>query len=133
MNYLLPALGALLAWGAWGVFVKIVSRQMTGEALLFWTTIGALPVVLVYVARQGSFRWSVGSELAVLAGVCSAFATACFYASLRTGPASVVFPLTGMYILIPAAFGFVLFNEPVTLRHVLGMVCAGAAILFLSK
>jgi drug/metabolite transporter (DMT)-like permease len=37
-----------------------------------------------------------------------------------------------MYILLPAVMGFILLKEPLTVTHVLGLGCAGLAVLFLS-
>ncbi|MBM3315421.1 multidrug transporter, partial [candidate division WOR-3 bacterium] len=51
----------------------------------------------------------------------------------RRGPASVVVPLSGMYILVPAVLGFIFLRERVTVPHVLGLVCAGLAVFCLSR
>ena len=71
--------------------------------------------------------------LALPAGLLAGVATLCFYLAMHRGPASVVVPLTGMYILVPALLGFVLLREPVTVFRVLGLVCAGLAVFFLSR
>jgi uncharacterized membrane protein len=65
----------------------------------------------------------------VAAGVASVL----FYVAIRKGPASVVMPLTGMYILIPALLGFIFLKEPPTVTHILGLACAGLAVFFLTR
>jgi uncharacterized membrane protein len=41
-------------------------------------------------------------------------------------------PLSGMYIIVPAVLGYIVLKEQLTLTHLLGLVCAGLAVLFLS-
>jgi len=124
---------ALLCWGIWGFLCKVLSRDTPPGLIVFWTNIGGLLPAALYVLSQRAYVWNRQSPLILFAGVLGAAATIFFYLALGRGPASVVVPLSGMYILIPAVLGFILLREPVTLRHVAGLACAGAAIFFLSR
>jgi uncharacterized membrane protein len=71
--------------------------------------------------------------MALGAGLAYGLALVFFFVALRRGPASVVVPLSGMYILIPAVLGFIFLKEQVTVSHILGLVCAGLAVFFPSR
>ena len=133
VDYRIPSAITLLSWGAWGFMTKLLSRSMSLTGLVLWSNIGALVPVIVFVALRQGLHWERGAPLAMGAGVLATVATVAFYAALRDGPASVVVPLTGLYILIPAALGFIFLREPLTLSHVIGLVFAAAAIFFLAR
>jgi transporter family protein len=133
VDYRLLSVLALLCWGIWGFLCKVLSRDMSGGAIVFWTNIGGLLPLVLYIISQRSWAWDRHAPLTLVAGAAGMAATILFYLALKAGPASVVVPLSGMYILIPAVLGFILLREPVTVRHVAGLVCAGAAIFFLSR
>ena len=71
--------------------------------------------------------------LAVASGLAAGVASVLFYVAIRKGPASAVMPLTGMYILIPSLLGFVFLKEPLKVSHILGLIYAGLAVLFLTR
>ena len=91
-----------------------------------------LPVTLFAVFSRAS-RWVRPAPLALASGVAAGVASVLFYVAIKKGPASVVMPLTGMYILIPAFLGFIFLREPPTVTHILGLVCAGLAVFFLTR
>jgi transporter family protein len=132
LDYRLLSLVALGCWGIWGYLSKVMSKSMPAEAIAFWATIASLVPIGAFALVGGTGRWARPSPGILVAGALAGVATVAFYLALRRGPASVVMPLTGMYILIPAILGFVVLKEPVTITHVLGLVCAGLAVLFLA-
>jgi transporter family protein len=133
VDYRIWALVALFGWGVWGFMSKLLTRDMSAAVLAFWSNIGSLALIVAYVVVERAARWQRNAEFALVAGVFAGIATVAFYIAVKNGPGSVVFPLTGMYILIPALLGFILLREPVTASHVVGIACAGAAIFFLSR
>lgn len=124
---------ALVCWGAWGFIVKVVSPRTTPESLAFWSSLFGLVPVAAYALARGASRWVKPHPLILVSGIAAGLATVFFYIAIRKGPASVVVPLSGMYILIPALLGFIVLKETVTLSHVIGLVCAGLAIFFLAR
>ncbi|MEO0077393.1 MAG: EamA family transporter, partial [candidate division WOR-3 bacterium] len=95
------------------------------------TLVSLLPVAVLALATDG-LRFPRQPSLVAVAGAIGGIATACFYFALRRGPASVVVPISGMYIIIPALLGLILLREPLTWKHVAGLACAALAVLFLS-
>jgi transporter family protein len=133
VDYRLLSLIALVCWGAWGFLSKLVSKNAQPGAVAFWATLSSMLPITVFAASRGPGHWSRPVPLAVVAGLAAGVATVCFYLAIRRGPASVVMPLTGMYIVIPALLGFLLLREPLTLSHALGLACAGLAVFFLTR
>lgn len=91
-----------------------------------------LPITLFALAG-GAGRWVRPAPLAFGSGLAAGVASVFFYMAMKRGPASVVMPLTGMYIVIPALLGFIFLKEPPTVTHILGLVCAGLAVFFLTR
>lgn len=133
MDYRLLSILALLTWGFWGFLSKILTRSMSPATFVLWSSITSLLPMAYYVVAFRGLRWERHGGLALLAGLLGGAATLFFYLALSRGPASVVVPLSGMYIVIPAVLGFILLHEAVTASHVIGVVCACAAVFFLSR
>lgn len=133
MDYRILAVLALILWGAWGHMSRVLIRDgCPPGTFAFWATlVGLLPVAALALAT-GTLRWHRQLPLVAVAGVIGGLATACFYYALRRGPASVVVPISGMYIVIPALLGLLLLREPMTWKHLAGIACAALAVLFLS-
>jgi uncharacterized membrane protein len=132
MDYRLLSVLALVLWGAWGFLAKIVSSSVSPQSLAFWSTIATVIPVAAFALTDSTGRWTRPHPLALSAGLAYGLALVFFFIALRRGPASVVVPLSGMYILVPAVLGFIFLKEPLTVTHVLGLGCAGLAVLFLS-
>lgn len=132
MDYRLLSVFALVLWGAWSFLAKIVTSSVPPQGAAFWSTVATAIPVAVFAVTDGTGKWTRPHPIAVGAGLAYGLALVFFFIALRRGPASVVVPLSGMYILVPAVLGFVFLKEPLTLPHVLGLTCAGLAVLFLS-
>lgn len=132
MDYRLLCVFALVLWGAWGFLAKVVSSSVSPQSLAFWSTLATVVPVTVFALTDGTGKWTRPHPLAVGAGLAYGLALVFFFIALRRGPASVVVPLSGMYILVPAVLGFIFLREPLTVTHVLGLGFAGLAVLFLS-
>ncbi|MBN2537451.1 DMT family transporter [candidate division WOR-3 bacterium] len=134
MDYRLISVVALVFWGAWGYLSKLATRNSSDTSIALWATLASLaPIVAFAFATAGRGTGLKPSWLIIGAGLAAGIATVAFYAALSRGPTSVVVPLTGMYIIIPALLGMVLLHEPLTVYRVLGLACAGLAVFFLSR
>jgi transporter family protein len=133
VDYRLLCLVAFACWGVWGWLSKLASAHTAPAGIALWATLASLVPIAAFalaVATRAELR---PSPLAAVAGLLAGVATVAFYLALGRGPASVVMPLTGMYILVPAVLGIILLREPVTVFRVLGLACAGLAVFFLSR
>jgi bacterial/archaeal transporter family protein len=132
MDYRLLSVFALVLWGTWGFLAKIISSSVSPQSLAFWSTVATVVPVAVYALTDNTGKWTRPHPMALGAGLAYGLALVFFFIALRRGPASVVVPLSGMYILVPAVLGFIFLKEPLTVTHVIGLSCAGLAVLFLS-
>jgi len=132
MDYRLLSVFALLLWGVWGFFAKVISNSISPQSLAFWSTLATVIPVAVFAFTDTTGKWVRPHPMALGSGLAYGLALVFFFLALRRGPASVVVPFSGMYILVPAVLGFIFLKEPMTLMHVLGLGCAGLAVLFLS-
>jgi uncharacterized membrane protein len=133
MDYRLLSVLALVLWGAWGFLAKTISDRVSPQGLAFWSTIATVVPVAGFALTDATGTWTRPHPLALGSGLAYGLALVFFFAALRRGPASVVVPLSGMYILVPAILGLVFLRERVTVPHILGLVCAGLAVFFLSR
>ncbi len=132
MDYRLLSVFALVLWGAWSFLAKVVSSSVSPQSLVFWSTLATVVPVAVFALTDSTGKWTRPHPMALGAGLAYGLALVFFFIALRRGPASVVVPLSGMYILVPAVLGFIFLKEPLTVTHVLGLSFAGLAVLFLS-
>jgi transporter family protein len=133
VDYRLMCLVALVFWGAWGFLSKLTSARVSAEAISLWATVASLLPISVFALTRGHGRWVRPTPLVLVAGLCAGVATIFFYMAMKKGPASVVMPLTGMYIMIPALLGFIVLKETFTISHAIGLACAALAVFFLSR
>jgi len=133
MDYRLLSVFALVLWGAWGFFAKTISGNVSPQGLAFWSTIATVVPVAVFALTDSTGRWTRPHPMALGAGLAYGLALVFFFVALHRGPASVVVPLSGMYILIPAVLGFIFLKEHVTVSHIIGLVCAALAVFFLTR
>jgi transporter family protein len=133
MDYRLLSVFALVLWGAWGFFAKTISSSVSPQGLAFWSTLATVVPVAAFALTDSTGKWTKPHPMALGAGLAYGLALVFFFIALRRGPASVVVPLSGMYIVIPAVLGFLFLKEPVTVTHIIGLACAALAVFFLSR
>jgi transporter family protein len=133
MDYRLLSVFALVLWGVWGFLAKVASNNVPPQGLAFWSTVATVIPVAVFALTDTTGKWVRPHPIALGAGLAYGLAIVFFFLALRRGPASVVVPLSGMYILIPAVLGFALLKEQASVSHVLGLICAALAVFFLTR
>jgi len=107
-TWFVPAVTALLLWGAWGLFQKLATNQMPPRNVYLVGAGGALTVVLVMLATS-EFPLQVNTRgilFAVLAGGCSSLGGLLFLHAVSKGKASVVIPFTALYPLFTIILSF---------------------------
>ncbi len=133
MDYRIFALLTLVCWGVWGFLAKVLTRRTAPETVALWSTLASILPIMSYAAITGTAQWVRSAPLAMVSGFFAGVATVCFYLAMKGGPASVVLPLTGMYIVIPAILGYLVLKEPVNIQHLFGLLFAVLAVVFLSR
>lgn len=134
-GWLMYSLLALVLWGLWGVFSKIAATHLPSWAIfLVEICVYLLVGCFIWGLLRTPVTWTVsGATAAVAAGLSGGFALFFFLKALSAGPAAVVVPLTSLYPVITVLLGITFLQENLSLRHLLGILMASAAVWLLSQ
>lgn len=142
MSYITWALIGMLGYSLTTLFVKVATRN--GKFNSFFVLSIAVCIVAIAVlcisAWRGDFKnisvndlMCVNALWSCAAGIALTIAVASLFKALSLGPASVVVPVYGMFIVGGAILGFIFLHEPVTLKKVLGIALAVIGIFLITK
>ncbi len=140
--WLMLSLAALLVWGGWGIFANLTAQHLRTYSAIFWEVAGAALValiVLVFFLRFTGLEANLrGVTFGMLTGVTYTIGLIFLFFALRSGIGEVavgtggrvhtILVITAMYPLLAAALNYVILNEPVSGRQLLGMVMGVSAI-----
>lgn len=134
-SWLMLSLVALGLWGLWGVLTKVATQQVGPEGAYILGMAGYLPVLAILLYETGGkIPWQPwGWAAAVAAGMCTGFGLYFFFRALHGGAASVVVPLTALYPVVTVALSWLFLRESLSLRQMIGLVLAVAAVWLLSE
>ena len=138
-SYVFWALLGMIAYSVTTIVVKIASHEGLPSSVVvaIATTVVALACWSMVVARAQlglllhslstpSGAWSLAAGTALSVAVMSLFR------ALELGPASVVVPIYGMFIVGGFVLGVVLLDEAITLPKTIGLIAAIASIYLIS-
>ena len=126
------------------------SLSLMSKLYLLWAVIGmigySVTALLVKFATQsgrfsGYFVLMVSSAMVVAtstglfalgSGVALMIAVVFYFLALSEGPASVVVPIYGMFIVGGAVLGLLFLHEPFTLRKALGILLAAISVYLIA-
>ena len=139
-SYILWALLGMAGYSFTTLFVKLAERSgsaSTYMVLAVSTTIVAIFAIVV-VAMRGELKpllfelerppllWAIAGGIALTIAVSSLFH------ALSLGPANVVVPIYGMFIVGGSLLGVVFLGEPMTWQKVVGLIAAAAGVSLIS-
>ena len=135
MNWLILRILVILSWGCWAFFIKLALNQSS------WLQIFILMNVVYFAITLGLYLWFKPQLalpfspliLIVAAGILGSAGTMLFYAALDVGKASLIVPLTALYPVVTVALSLLILHEAVTIKQVIGIALAIAAILLISS
>jgi|UniRef100_A0A7V3RFR2 transporter family protein len=134
MDYIKYAYIALIGWGVWAIGSKVLSHHLNSVSISFWISSWSLLFLLFYLLfSKDSLQFNHYSLCAIPIGFVSLIAILAFYQALKNGPASVVVPLTNLYVIFPVLYGFLILREPPTISRLLGIGFALAASILLTR
>ena len=108
-------------------FVLMISSAMV---VITSTTITFLRGEMKTFSRENLV--SVDGVFVLGTGVALVVAVVFYFLALGEGPASVVVPIYGMFIVGGAVLGLFFLHEPFTLRKFLGIILAAISIYFIA-
>lgn len=140
MNHIGWALIGMAGYSATTLLVKLAAR--TGEVgayavLAIATTIVAVSAwVMAYASGQISERlvgFQAGALYALATGIALTIAVSSLFRALSLGPASVVVPIYGMFILGGAVLGIAFLGEAFTMQKVIGLLLAIVGVVLVAS
>ncbi|MGB2933016.1 MAG: EamA family transporter [Methyloceanibacter sp.] len=139
-SYILWALLGMAGYSFMTLFVKIAERSSTVSThmvLAVSTTIVAIFAVII-VAMRGELKallfeldrepllWAIAGGIALTVAVSSLFH------ALSLGPANVVVPIYGMFIVGGSLLGVLFLGEPMGWHKIVGLIAAVAGVVLIS-
>jgi transporter family protein len=132
VDYVKYAYIALIGWGFWAIGSKIITRHFNPVSTSFWISLSAIIFLSIYILFSKNLMVTKHALYAIPVGFISLFAMLAFYKALKIGPASVVLPLTNLFVIFPVLYGFIFLKETITVPRILGIVFAIIAAILLS-
>mgnify|MGYP001212120370 CR=1 FL=1 len=122
----------LLLLGVWGVMVKVASVRLNALTVTFVSTTAAWLTVVLFALPRLNFSSRLGVAVAAACGVIGGITSIIFYGILKYAPATVVIPLSTLYILVTVVLSCALPGETISLRQVAGILLGIAAVFLLT-
>lgn len=119
-------------WGIAILLMTIIGKKLPHSTTLICNLIGYL-AVNAFVIHKARLGLTLYHGLAVSVGILFVASNLAYYKlSEMGGQASVLGPLTGLYVLVPVVLGPVFLEEKLTPRAWVGIALALVAIYLLS-
>jgi transporter family protein len=142
MNYVYWALLGMVGYSATTLFVKFAVGKGAFSSFVVLSIAVAVVVITVWAitALKGDFKGLSGGRIksaatawSIATGAVLALAVISLFKALSMGPASVVVPIYGMFIVGGAVLGMVFLKEPVSPVKILGILLAVAGVYLITK
>jgi transporter family protein len=141
MNYIAWALIGMTGYSFVALLVKLATRDGRFPAFLVLaiaTVIVAIAAVAITTLR-GDLKSLTPRDFttrsawfAYASGVALTVAVSSLFRALSLGPASIVVPIYGMFIVGGAALGIIFLGEPVTARKLIGIGLAAVSVYLIA-
>jgi len=128
------ALLSMLLYGVWGFFSKLATSALKPTNAYIYQLIGILlgGVVMTFLVRFQPAGKPAGIAFALATGVVGTFAAYFFFNAVAQGRSSVVVTVSALYPLVTLLLSYLFLHETLSLKQLLGVGLALAAILLLS-
>jgi len=130
------ALAAMVLFGLVDFFIKKgIGLGIEGNALLFYSMlVSAIPFGLLSIIEIVPLR-PVNQLLfyTIIIGILMFLGTVALLEALNRGDATIVVPISRLGFVITASCAIIFLNENLTLTKGIGIICAGIAIILLSR
>jgi transporter family protein len=133
MHWKFWSLLAITGWTAWGIVTKFALRRIDWARLEVLSGLVALIAMLIIAPSGYRIKLDNAHLIGLMAATLGAFGGVTFFIALSKGPASVIVPLTSLYVVGVFLFGVLFFGEALTLKKVLGVLLAAAAMFLLAS
>lgn len=142
MNYITWALVGMVGYSLTTLLMKLAIRggQFSSFLVLACATVIVCGAAWVTVLLRGDLQrvtardfLSGSAWLSYATGIALAVAVMSLFRALSLGPASIVVPVYGMFIVGGAILGILILHEPVTMRKLIGIGLAVVSVFLIAK
>jgi len=141
-SYILWALLGMAGYSVMTLFTKLAERAGAGAVSTYMvlavsTTIVAIFAIVV-VAMRGELKpliFELDREpllWAIAGGIALTIAVSSLFHALSLGPANVVVPIYGMFIVGGSLLGVYFLGEPMSWHKIVGLIAAVAGVVLIS-
>ena len=141
MNYVGWAILGMIGYSLVTLLVKLATRngQFSSFFVLAIATVIVMACAVSVSIMRGDMRGlqaryftTPSAFLAYATGIALTVAVVSLFRALSLGPASVVVPIYGMFIVGGALLGMLFLNEPPTLRKLVGIGLAAVSVFLIA-
>jgi transporter family protein len=141
MNYIVWAILGMIGYSLVTLFVKLATRngQFSSFLVLAIATVIVTACAMSVAIVRGDMRGLQSRDFATpsafwayATGVALAVVVVSLFRALSLGPASVVVPIYGMFIVGGALLGMLFLDEPPTPRKLLGIGLAAVSVFLIA-
>lgn len=142
MNYVGWALLGMAGYSATRLFVKLATRDHVLPAFNVLAVSVLIVSTCVWILTLSTGMWdrrvvstfySTSGMWTLAAGVALTIVVSSLFRALPLGPASVVLPIYGMFIVGGAVLGVLVLGEAVTATKGIGLVLAAVGVLLIAR
>lgn len=132
LNWLLPALGFLVANGLLGIATKLALRDVGWRSILAWASAWYVLLGVVLLLFGVGFVVDENIEWALAVGVLVPGGLLFFYVALVTGEVSRVIPIGASYPAVTVLAAAAFLDEPLTVTRILGTLLVIVGVVLVS-
>jgi transporter family protein len=133
INWRLLIVIYILLAGVWGTLVKVASDRLNPLTMSFVVSTSAWLAVAAVALPRLDFQNKTGVWLAAVCGLMGGFLIIIFYSVLKQAPASVVIPVSTLYVLVTVVLSYLFLGEAITLKQLAGIVLGLVSIYLLTS
>lgn len=138
IDYILWAVLAMVSYSFVFLFAKLAMGDGSVSPFTVMTIAVLVVAVVSVVVTVATGQWAIESytdrhaQFTYAAGIALTLAVVGYFKALSTGPASVVVPIYGMFIVGGSILGIIVLNEPVSMQKILGIGLAAVSVVLIA-
>ena len=122
----------LVLTGVWGLLAKVSASRLNPFTATFIAVTSCWVVVASTSFSKLQWESRVGILAALACGLFSGLAAIAFYGALKEAPASVIIPLSSLYIVLTSFLAYFFLGEAMGIRQIAGIALGILAIILLA-
>jgi transporter family protein len=141
-SYILWALLGMAGYSAMTILVKIAERTGEGTVSTYMVLAVSTTIVSIFAIAVVAWRGELKALIfdletepllwAIAGGIALTIAVSSLFHALSLGPANVVVPIYGMFIVGGSLLGVLFLGEPFTWNKIIGLAAAVAGVILIS-